>query len=126
MAPCNMAPGIPPPETPLSNQTAGSGPVVPGEAQCIVAPCNMAPGVPQTPSPALSNQTAVPPGTPPLTPEQLYESCLQGIGGGIPGNCKPPTSSPALSNQTLPTCWQSNSCSTNSNSKNMSTATNRC
>ena len=27
----------------------------------------------------------------PLTPQQQYEQCLQGIGGGIPGNCKPPS-----------------------------------
>ena len=28
---------------------------------------------------------------PPLTPQQQYEACLKGIGGGIPGNCKPPS-----------------------------------
>jgi hypothetical protein len=27
----------------------------------------------------------------PLTPQQQYEQCLSGIGGGIPGNCKPPS-----------------------------------
>ena len=29
-------------------------------------------------------------GAPP-TPQQQYEQCLSGIGGGIPGNCKPPS-----------------------------------
>jgi len=28
----------------------------------------------------------------PLTPQQQYEQCAMGIGGGIPGNCKPPSS----------------------------------
>ncbi|HEY1248950.1 MAG TPA: hypothetical protein VGE97_08195, partial [Nitrososphaera sp.] len=28
---------------------------------------------------------------PPLTPQQQYEACLKGIGGDIPGNCKPPS-----------------------------------
>jgi hypothetical protein len=91
----------PPPATNQSAANAAKGGTPRVVPECITAPCNMAPGVPQTTSPALSNQTAVPPGTPPLTPEQLYESCLQGIGGGIPGNCKPPTTSPALSNQTV-------------------------
>ena len=27
----------------------------------------------------------------PMTPQQKYEQCLSGIGGGIPGNCKPPS-----------------------------------
>ncbi|MGN6821817.1 MAG: hypothetical protein ACTHJ7_03415, partial [Candidatus Nitrosocosmicus sp.] len=27
-----------------------------------------------------------------LTPQQQYQQCLGGIGGGIPGNCKPPSS----------------------------------
>jgi hypothetical protein len=27
-----------------------------------------------------------------LTPQQQYQQCLSGIGGGIPGNCKPPSS----------------------------------
>ena len=28
----------------------------------------------------------------PLTPQQQYQQCASGIGGGIPGNCKPPSS----------------------------------
>lgn len=41
---------------------------------------------------------------PQLTPQQQYEECLKGIGGGIPGNCKPPpatTTEQKLSPQTL-------------------------
>jgi hypothetical protein len=38
-----------------------------------------------------------PSNVPQLTPQQQYEDCLRGIGGGIPGNCKPP---PATSTNT--------------------------
>jgi hypothetical protein len=88
-------PPPPPPPEPAKEGSPSNSSSLPPPGGCELVAC------PPTTSPALSNQTAVPPGTPPLTPEQLYESCLQGIGGGIPGNCKPPTTSPALSNQTV-------------------------
>ena len=44
---------------------------------------------------------------PPLTPQQQYEACLKGIGGGIPGNCKPPT--PTTTEQNVSSTTDSNS-----------------
>ena len=54
------------------------GCVTGGSVQCIVAPCG--------PSSTTSTNAA------PLTPQQQYQQCASGIGGGIPGNCKPPSS----------------------------------
>ena len=54
------------------------GCVTGSSVQCIVAPCG--------PSSTTSTNGS------PLTPQQQYQQCLSGIGGGIPGNCKPPSS----------------------------------
>jgi hypothetical protein len=71
--------------TAATSPSSGGG-QVPPECQGIVAGpsdnCNLGSnGSPISPS----NVTE-------LTPQHQYEGCLRGIGGGIPGNCKPPAS----------------------------------
>ena len=39
----------------------------------------------------------------PLTPQQQYQQCLGGIGGGIPGNCTPPPATITEQNRPLQT-----------------------
>jgi hypothetical protein len=52
-------------------------------------------------TPPATSPTSTPPLTPP-TPQQQYEDCVRGAGGGVPGVCKPPptatspTSTPPL------------------------------
>jgi len=49
-----------------------------GQIVCITAPCG--------PTATTSTNAS------PLTPQQQYQQCAMGIGGAIPGNCKPPSS----------------------------------
>jgi hypothetical protein len=78
---CNTTQSSPPTNALNAQQPTG----VPPECQGIVAgpsdKCSLA----TPPSSTDSASTG-----PPLTPQQQYEQCLKGIGGGIPGNCKPP------------------------------------
>jgi hypothetical protein len=66
------------PDNSNCNTTLMIGCVTGGSVQCIVAPCG--------PSSTTSTNGS------PLTPQQQYQQCASGIGGGIPGNCKPPSS----------------------------------
>jgi hypothetical protein len=65
--------------------SSGGGAQVPPECQGIIAGPSDKCSLGTTALPTSINGA-------PLTPQQQYEQCLQGIGGGIPGNCKPPTS----------------------------------
>jgi hypothetical protein len=65
------------------------GCVTGGSVQCIVAPCG--------PSSTTSTNAGA------LTPQQQYQQCLSGIGGGIPGNCKPPSSTTTSTNNSAGT-----------------------
>jgi hypothetical protein len=65
--------------------TSGGGGQVPPECQGIIAGPSDKCRLGTTGSPTSPINGA------PLTPQQQYENCLRGIGGGIPGNCKPPT-----------------------------------
>ena len=68
----------------------------------------------------------------PMTPQQKYEQCLSGIGGGIPGNCKPPSSTTTEQNlppQTLSpqqTCQDGSTPSANGICQNGSTPQQAC
>lgn len=68
-----------------SSPSSGGG-QVPPECQGIVAGPSDKCSLGSNGSPISSSNV------PQLTPQQQYEDCLKGIGGGIPGNCKPPTS----------------------------------
>jgi hypothetical protein len=69
----------PQPDSSNCNTKFMIGCVTGSSVQCIVAPCG--------PSPTTSTNAS------PLTPQQQYQQCAMGIGGGILGNCKHPSSS---------------------------------
>jgi hypothetical protein len=75
---CIVAPCGPSSITSTNTGNSINGSVTGGSVQCIVAPCG--------PSSTTSTNGS------PLTPQQQYQQCASGIGGGIPGNCKPPSS----------------------------------
>ena len=74
---CIVAPCGPSSTTSTNTGNSINGSVTGGSVQCIVAPCG--------PSSTTSTNGS------PLTPQQQYQQCASGIGGGIPGNCKPPS-----------------------------------
>jgi hypothetical protein len=76
---CIVAPCGPSSTTSTNAVNSINGSVTGGLVQCIVAPCG--------PSSTTSTNGS------PLTPQQQYQQCAMGIGGAIPGNCKPPASS---------------------------------
>jgi hypothetical protein len=115
--------------TPPANQQTcpdGSAPDANGNCPTTTPPTNEAtPTATPPPAAPVGNETGTAPGggatppatsptnTPPLTPptpQQQYEDCLRGIGGGIPGNCKPPppatspTNTPPLTPEQDPNC----------------------
>jgi hypothetical protein len=75
---CIVAPCGPSSTTSTNAGNSINGSVTGSSVQCIVAPCG--------PSSTTSTDGS------PLTPQQQYQQCASGIGGGIPGNCKPPSS----------------------------------
>jgi hypothetical protein len=87
---CTTIQSAPPTNTLNAQQPTG----VPPECQGIVAGSSDKCSLGTTGSPTS------PINGPPLTPQQQYEQCLKGIGGGIPGNCKPPAATPPSSTDT--------------------------
>jgi hypothetical protein len=73
---CIVAPCGPSSTTSTNADNSNNDSVTGGSVQCIVAPCG--------PSSTTSTNGS------PLTPQQQYQQCASGIGGGIPGNCSPP------------------------------------